>query len=372
MRRHSLTTALVMVTVAALAAACGSSTKTSTGSANTGSANTGSTGSGSGKCASTTNLTFQLNWVLDYEQVPYYVAKNKGFYAQHCLNVTIEPGTGSVTAVTTVASGAADMGVSDTVAVMQGQAKHLPVTGLGVVWKQNPFAIIIRKAALHGNTNPTPTSLTGLTFGAVTTGSPYIFWKAFAHEQHLDLAKIPQVTIAAPGYAQMAQGSVDFLANFYSAASDLQAKGVPVVVLRGASFGQVAYGLSIYANSGWLSGHQQAAREFLLATAEGMAWSKAHPTQGLQMEAQANPALTSTTQATAANLTGFQDDASLWTTSSQPGVYLTFTTSGLQSTQKVLYDGGVLSGTPFTITGSLWTSRYLPAPSQYAAAAKAP
>lgn len=317
-------------------------------------------------CKSPDSLTFRLNWIQDYEQVPYYVALDKGYYKDQCLNVNIQPGRGSADTVTLVGSGTAQMGVADTVAIIQGQAKGIPVTGVGVDWRKNAFAIVIRKAALHGITNPTPTDLYGLTFGAVTAGSPYIFWKAFVGEQHLDPSKIKTVALAPPGYAEMVEGKVDFLANFASAATDLESKGVPVVTLKGADFGQQAYGLGFLANSSWLAGHGQDVKRFLTATGQAMTWSAEHPSQALAIEAKYNPSLTATAAVTKANLAGFATDSALWSSDSSNGLgtYFDFTDAGINQSEQILYQGGVLSGTRVNVTHQ-WTSQYIPAPSTY-------
>ena len=326
----------------------------------------GQGGPSSGGCAATTDVTFRLNWLVDYEQVPYYVAKDKGYYKSQCLNVSLQPGRGSSDTATIVGSGTAQIGVADTVAIMQAQVKGLPLTGTAVVWRNNAFAVVVRNAALHGNTNPQPKDLENLTFGAVTSGSPYIFWKAFAHQQNLDASKIKEVGIAAPGYAEMAQGSVDFLANFASAKIDLEAKGVPVTVLSAANFGQQGYGLSILANSDWLKDHSGAMKGFLAATAQGMAWSANHPEEALDIEAKTNPALTQTADAKKANLAGFKADAGLWAIDAQlgKGSYLTFDDKGLKQTENILYDGAVLTGAPADLS-SKWTAQFVPDVSAY-------
>lgn len=320
-------------------------------------------GQSSGKCSTMTDVTFQLNWILDYEQVPYYAAKDKGFYKNQCLNVSLQPGRGSADTATLVGSGTAQIGIADTVAIMQAQAKGVPITGTAVTWRNNAFAVVIRNAALHGNTNPQPKDLYGMTFGAVTAGSPYIFWKAFVHEQKLNTSKIKEVDLAPPGFAQMAQGSVDFLANFASAKIDLESKGVPVTLLSAANFGQQGYGLAISANNDWLKNHGAAMKGFLVATGQGMAWSANHPDEALAIEAKSNPALTNTPDAQKANLAGFKADAALWATGTQlgKGTYLKFDDSGLKQTEKILYDA---TGQQFDISPH-WTQQYVPDVSAY-------
>lgn len=344
-----------------LLAACGNGSSLATPSGSK-----PASGSSATSCTTPDSLTFRLNWLQDYEQVAYYVALDKGYYRDQCLNVSIQPGRGSADTVTIVGSGTAQMGVADTVAIIQGQAKNIPVTGVGVDWRKNAFAIVVRKAALHGIANPKPTDLYGLTFGAVTAGSPYIFWKAFVHEQHLNTSKIKTVAIAPPGYAEMVQGSVDFLANFASAATDLQSKGVPVVTLKGADFGQQAYGLGFLANTSWLATHGQDVTRFLTATGKAMTWSAQHPSQALAIEAKYNPSLTASPSATQANLAGFKTDSALWSSSSSNGLgtYFDFTKTGVDQSEQILYQGGVLNGNPVDVTPD-WTSKYIPPPSAY-------
>lgn len=362
MRFNRITAAAIPAVLGLALAGCGGSSN----SAAQGGPSGAHSSAQPGKCSTTTDVTFRLNWIVDYEQVPYYAAKEKGFYRDQCLNVTIQPGRGSADTTTIVGSGTAQIGIADAVAVIQAQAKGLPLTGTAVAWRNNAFAVVIRTAALRGNANPQPKDLYGLNFGAVTTGSPYIFWKAFVREQNLDTSKIKEVSIAPPGYAQMSQGSVDFLANFASAKIDLESKGVPVTVLPAARFGQQGYGLSIFANNGWLKTHADAMRSFLLATAQGMAWSANHPDEALALEAKSNPDLTKTPDVKNANLAGFKEDASLWATDARlgQGTYLNFDNNGLKQTEKILYDGGVLSGNEFDLAPH-WTTQYVPNPSGY-------
>lgn len=359
-------TRIAVLVLAVLLAACGSPSSSPTASTSPASSPTAASAGGAANCTTPTKITYRLNWTLDYEQVPFFAAKDKGFYSAQCLDVTIQPGRGSADTTTIVGSGTAQIGIADAVAIMQGQAKGLPLTGTAVAWRSNAFAVVVRTAALKGKTDPQPQDLYGLTFGAVTTGSPYIFWKAFVNQQKLDKSKIKEVSIAPPGYAEMASGKVDFLANFASAQGDLESKGVPVTLLKAANFGQQGYGLSIFANSDWLKDHGDDMKRFLTATAQGMAWSANNPEEALAMEAKVNPALTSDPKATAANLKGFRTDASLWASDAPlgKGTYLTFDEAGLKSTQKILYDGGVLTGTPFDVN-KYWTSQYVPAPSTY-------
>ncbi|HET9077574.1 MAG TPA: hypothetical protein VFN68_11640, partial [Acidimicrobiales bacterium] len=81
MNRHPriIAAALSVVLSGGVLSACGSSSGHSSPGA---SGTTPATAASS--CKSPTSFTFRLNWIQDYEQVPYYVALNKGFYRDQC------------------------------------------------------------------------------------------------------------------------------------------------------------------------------------------------------------------------------------------------------------------------------------------------
>ncbi|MHB8621574.1 MAG: ABC transporter substrate-binding protein [Chloroflexota bacterium] len=238
-------------------------------------------------CTKPVSFTFRLNWVVDTEQVPYYTALDKGWYKAACLAPKFEAGRGSADTVTLVANGSAPMGVADSVAVIQGENKGLPVQAVGVAWQHDAFAIV----SLTKDHIQKPTDLYGKTFGAVVAGSPYIFWKAFIHEQKLDASKIKQVNINPPGYAEMASGKVDFLANFFTAKATLDGMNVPVTLLKGSDFGQKGYGLAILANKDWMKTHGDTITKFLEVTGRAMKYTSQHPTEGVKILGKYNKAL---------------------------------------------------------------------------------
>ena len=54
-------------------------------------------------------LTLQLKWVTQAQFGGYYVAKDKGFYADAGLDVTIKPGGPDIAPETVIAGGGADV-----------------------------------------------------------------------------------------------------------------------------------------------------------------------------------------------------------------------------------------------------------------------
>src|SRR4051795_13440142 len=57
--------------------------------------------------------TVRLDFILGGKHAPWFVAAEKGFYAQRGLAVTIQPGTGSADTVRAIGAGIADFGFAD-------------------------------------------------------------------------------------------------------------------------------------------------------------------------------------------------------------------------------------------------------------------
>jgi NitT/TauT family transport system substrate-binding protein len=58
-----------------------------------------------------TAICYALDWRFEGPAAPYFVAIDKGYYKAEGLDVTIDPGTGSVEGINRVASGVYQMGL---------------------------------------------------------------------------------------------------------------------------------------------------------------------------------------------------------------------------------------------------------------------
>ena len=73
-------------------------------------------------------VTFQLDWLPGGDKAPVMLAFNKDFFAEQDLDVTILGGKGSTDAITKIATGTADIGSADIVALLVAKANdNVPV-----------------------------------------------------------------------------------------------------------------------------------------------------------------------------------------------------------------------------------------------------
>jgi len=97
--------ATLLVAAVAVLAGCGGDDDDGGGEA------AGTTTAAGADCDTTDKATVQLKWVTQAQFAGYYAAKEKGYYDDACLDVTIKPGGPDITPEQVVASGGAEFGI---------------------------------------------------------------------------------------------------------------------------------------------------------------------------------------------------------------------------------------------------------------------
>ena len=77
-------------------------------------------------------FTFALNWFAVGDHAAYWVALDKGYYAQRGLDVSIEASKGSGDSIAKVDTGRADAGLADAVPIILDSSGDQPCTDAGV------------------------------------------------------------------------------------------------------------------------------------------------------------------------------------------------------------------------------------------------
>ena len=88
-------------------------------------------------------VSLRLKWLNQAQFAGYYVAKEKGFYKDERLDVTINPGGPQIVAENLVASGADDFahgGGLET--AMTAREKGLPIVVLAPLFQKTPFLLV--------------------------------------------------------------------------------------------------------------------------------------------------------------------------------------------------------------------------------------
>ncbi|MBO0334808.1 ABC transporter substrate-binding protein [Sneathiella sp. CAU 1612] len=116
-------------------------------------------------------LTLQLKWVTQAQFAGYYVAKDKGFYDEVDLDVTIKPGGPDVAPAQVIAGGGADVVVDWMPAALATREKGVPLVNISQVFSRSGMMLTCRKDMGV----ETPADFKGKTLGVWFFGNEYPF-----------------------------------------------------------------------------------------------------------------------------------------------------------------------------------------------------
>jgi NitT/TauT family transport system substrate-binding protein len=121
-------------------------------------------------------VTLQLKWVTQAQFAGYFVAKDKGFYKEAGLDVTIKPGGPDIAPPQVIAGGGADVVVDWLPSALAAREKGVPLVNIAQPFKRSGMWLTCR--AETGI--KTPQDLKGRTLGVWFSGNeyPFLAWMA--------------------------------------------------------------------------------------------------------------------------------------------------------------------------------------------------
>src|SRR5437870_13607375 len=88
----------------------------------------------------TSDVTFQLGWIISNGQIGEIVARSLGYFEAEQINLKIAPGGPNVDGVNVVASGSAQAGnLSSSPSLMLARAGGIPIKCFAVGYQEHPF-----------------------------------------------------------------------------------------------------------------------------------------------------------------------------------------------------------------------------------------
>jgi len=248
--------------------------------------------SGASLAQKTTPVRFALDWRFEGPAAPYFVAIDKGYYKAEGLDVTVDPGTGSVEGINRVASGAYEMGFADINSLVKyrDNPRNLGVKAVMMVYDTPAFSIVaLKKSGIKG-----PKDLEGKILGAPAPDGAYAQWPIFVQANKIDASKVKIENVGFPVREPMlAQGKVDAITGFwFSSYMNLRANNVAaddIVVLHMRDYGVDLYGNVIIANPDFMKFSPKAVAGFVKATIKGIQETIRSPETAIDSLMKRNP-----------------------------------------------------------------------------------
>ena len=239
---------------------------------------------------------FRLNWTLYGEHAPFFVARDKGFYAAEGLEVEIQEGSGSTTVAQLVASNNSPVAYVDAATMMRGITNDMPIRAVGVTLQQSPMAFIYRADA------PRPTKLADIKGSriALTAGDASLtIFTAFMGKIGMKLEDVQMITVANPQGKEQAvlnKQADALLGYFMDQGPRMQMQtGVKMGWTRLYDLGGVStLSSAMIANTSWLkeARNQDQLRRFLRASQRGWQYTFDNRAEAAEIFRKAAPAFT--------------------------------------------------------------------------------
>jgi NitT/TauT family transport system substrate-binding protein len=131
---------------------------------------------GVGGAEAADQVTLQLKWVTQGQFAGYYVAKDKGFYEEEGLEVTINPGGPDIAPPQVIAGGGADVIVEWMPAALASREKGVPLVNIAQPFKRSGMMLTCMKDTGIAK----PEDFRGHTLGVWFFGNeyPFLSWMA--------------------------------------------------------------------------------------------------------------------------------------------------------------------------------------------------
>jgi len=225
-------------------------------------------------------VSMTLDWIYQGPNVGFMLARDKGFYREAGLDVTVNSGKGSGTTAQLVASKASQFGFSDGYAVATGISKGMAIKTIGSVFRKNPAALIV--LADSGITSPK--QLEGKTIAMTAGSGQFQQWPAFAKGAGIDASKVQMVNIDPAGVGPaLVNKKVDGIGGYaqgYVPAIEIRAKK-QVRIFWFADYGVTVVSNGIIVHDDLLKSDPELVRAFVAPSIKGFLYGRQHPAEAV-------------------------------------------------------------------------------------------
>jgi len=216
-------------------------------------------------------VSFRLDWTLSGYHLPYYWAKEKGFYTGENLDVDIKEGAGSGKTVALMAGQQDDIGLADFMFMSVGAAKGMKLKGIFGEVQDGAWAVISHADAPIKK----PQDLIGRSVATTADHKSMLDLLLTINKIPADQVKI-QVTSPATRNTVFVNGQVEsFISVVIGSPLDLvvraqQGKGKPVHFMPFADFGIAPMGQGLLAHERVIAEKSDMLRRFVRASARAL------------------------------------------------------------------------------------------------------
>ena len=233
-------------------------------------------------------VTLMLNWYLYSEHAPFFLGKERGFYADEGIDLEIQEGRGSGVTAQAVAAKSATFGYIDIGTMIKAAAKGAPLKSTGVLFQLSPMAAM----GFTEKGIKTPKDIIGKIVATSPGDAVSQMWPLFLKINNIaaDQVKI----VSGDGQTKLnavMTGQADLLLGAVMDQSvKLQdATGKPVTAIRFADSGINQINSGIVANKNLLTDNPDLVKRFMRASTRAAEAAEKSPEAAVDAMLKANP-----------------------------------------------------------------------------------
>jgi len=268
-------------------------------------------------------VVLSLDWVPNTNHTGFYVALEKGWYAEEGLAVDIQVPSDASAALKQVAAGNTPFGVSFEDEVTVARSNGIPVVSIAAIVQHNTSAI----ASLKSSGITSAADFEGKTYASFGLPIERPLLQGLMQCAGADINKLAFVDVGYDTFPALVAGRADLI-WIYEGWDGVQAKLKGIELNMVPFYGDCVpdyYTPVIIAGENTLAEHPDLARRFLKATARGYEYAIAHPAEAADMllkhSPESDPALVRASQEYLS--AQYQADADHWGVQ-KPEVWRTF------------------------------------------------
>lgn len=212
-----------------------------------------------------TKVTSVSNWFAQAEHGGLYAAKEKGYYEEAGLDMTITPGGPQVSATQIVASGKAQFGMAQADEILLARQNGIPLVVVFASFQTNPQGIMV-----HNNQNIA--SAADLNGRQVYVNSGAVYWEFLKKAYKLDDVQVMAYTGSLAPFLDDETTAIQGYVT--SEPYQIAQQKVEADFLLNADAGYNPYANVLFTTESYLKDHPDMVKAYVEATARGFGYYK--------------------------------------------------------------------------------------------------
>jgi NitT/TauT family transport system substrate-binding protein len=231
-------------------------------------------------------MNLRLDWKPGAQHASFYFGKDRGYYAQEGIDLTIIPGSGSSDSVKQLGSRAIDVALVDALVLVQAAEQRVPVKSVAAYYQRTPIVLMSPKAKPVTSVQQL---LGDVKLGSKKGSSTYQGLVALLGANNIKMEQIKLVDIGF-GVQPLLVKQVDAIMGFtMNEPIEAETQGMAIHEILIADHGVSAYGLTISSNDDFIAKQPEALTRFLRATKKAVMEEASAKQAAIQAVAKAVP-----------------------------------------------------------------------------------